>query len=220
MTDRSQWQQWDHARVAQEIASYWESSPYEVAHRDALADLVARHLPGPGRRVLEVGCGSGAVYGRLVPRHLAQRDYVGVDLSAKMLAIARRDFPLGQLVRGDGYGLCFRDRTFDVVLCFEVLGHVPEIQPLLEEMLRVTRSLCVFTVWPSQREDVGEDHEEIGGARFLHRRYSDAFVQRAIRACARGRSASVEGLGLSADHRAYIVRPGGDETPPGAREGG
>ena len=224
--DRSEWQQWDRGQVAQEIASFWDGDPFESAHRDTLADMVAHRLGGPTARVLEVGCGSGAIYRRLVPRHLENRNYVGVDISEKMLAIARRESPLGQYARADGFSLCFKDRAFDLVLCFEVLGHLPEIAPFIQELLRTTRSICVFTVWPSSGDDLTETHEEIGGARFLHRCYSDSYVRRAIRACACGRSAGIEVLALSAGHWAYIVRPGPDASgsadraqPPGAPEG-
>jgi len=208
--DRSEWQQWDHGQVAQEIASFWKSDPFESAHRDALAGLVAPLLGAPAARVLEVGCGSGAIYQRLVPRRLDNRDYFGVDISEKMLAIARREFPLAQYVQADGFSLCFKDRAFDVVLCFEVLGHLPEIKPAIEELLRTTRSTCVFTVWPSSGDNVTETHEEIGGARFLHRCYSDSYVRQAIRGCARGRWAEIEVIVLSPAHWAYVVRPDDD----------
>ena len=198
------WENWDVSGVASEIQTIWQNSPVETAHRAQLADIVLRHAPTPLRCVLEVGCGTGLIYEKLVTILPAATQYVGVDSSVKMLEIARENFPHGRFIYGDGYGLVFRDKECDVVLCFEVLGHIPQIGPFVKELLRVTKHTCIFTTWPSDSGDIAEGCEVIGEATFLQRRYPDSYVKTAIRAA--GRSIRrIETTPLNSGGQLYIV---------------
>ena len=88
----------------------------------------------PGKRLLEVGCGTGLVLARLAP-HAAEA--VGVDLSPGMLARARgRGLTV---LEGSATALPFADASFDVVCSFKVLAHVPQIEAALAEVARVLR---------------------------------------------------------------------------------
>jgi ubiquinone/menaquinone biosynthesis C-methylase UbiE len=201
------WQGWNSTGVADAIEQYWLSHPHEAAHRDTLVELAARHIESPRDSVLEVGCGTGLIYSRLVPVHIVNSSYVGVDVSEEMLHVARAKYPAGQFVQGDGYALRFEDETFDVTLCFEVLGHLPEVGSFLDELVRVTRRRCLFSVWPSPGADVEEDFETIAAARFLHRRYSDTFVRSIL---ARHSTVScVQAAAISAECWVYLVHKGG-----------
>lgn len=85
-----------------------------------------------GKRVLEVGCGTGLVLARIAP-HAARA--VGVDLSPGMLERARaRGLDVHE---GSATALPFEDASFDVVCSFKVLAHVPEIEQALREVSRV-----------------------------------------------------------------------------------
>ncbi|TPO12345.1 class I SAM-dependent methyltransferase [Mesorhizobium sp. B1-1-5] len=174
------WENWDVGGVASEIEAIWQGSEAELAHRERLVDVVSRYVTRAQTSVLEVGSGTGLVYEKLVTNLPVNIRYTGVDSSIKMLEIARENFPQGQFLYGDGYELVFRDREFDTVLCFEVLGHIPQIEPVVRELIRVAKETCIFTVWPSDSADIAESCEIIDGVKFLHRRYSDAYVKRAI----------------------------------------
>jgi ubiquinone/menaquinone biosynthesis C-methylase UbiE len=87
-----------------------------------------------GGRVLEAGCGTGLILDRLRPYF---REVVGVDLSSGMLARAR-DRRL-QVVQASIDQLPFPNASFDVVVSFKVLAHVPDIRATLAELSRVTR---------------------------------------------------------------------------------
>lgn len=87
-----------------------------------------------GRRVLEIGCGTGLILQRL-SRHADEA--VGVDLSPGMLRGARERGL--DVVIASASELPFPDATFDLVCSFKVLAHVPQIARTLEEVARVTR---------------------------------------------------------------------------------
>lgn len=99
---------------------------------DLEVGLVERY--GSGRRVLEVGCGTGLLLERMAEfSTLAQ----GIDLSPGMLEKARAR---GLSVKeGSATQLPFEDESFDVTCSFKVLAHVEDIDRALSEMARVTR---------------------------------------------------------------------------------
>ncbi len=96
------------------------------------AELVRR--VGEGKRVLEVGCGTGLILGRVAR---IARDVIGVDPSPGMLGHARRR-GLSVLLAEAG-ALPFEAGCFDVVCSFKVLAHVEDLRGCLDEMARVTR---------------------------------------------------------------------------------
>src|ERR1700742_2674155 len=66
----------------------------EAYHADDLKFM--RFLIPPGKRVLELGCGTGELLAALAPSH-----GVGVDFGTETLARARARFPKLNFVRGD-----------------------------------------------------------------------------------------------------------------------
>jgi ubiquinone/menaquinone biosynthesis C-methylase UbiE len=87
-----------------------------------------------GRRVLEAGCGTGLILGRLAGH--ADSAW-GVDLSPGMVRMAKQRGL--NVVLGSVTDLPFADNSFDLVCSFKVLAHVPDIGRALSEIARVTR---------------------------------------------------------------------------------
>jgi ubiquinone/menaquinone biosynthesis C-methylase UbiE len=74
------------------------------------------------RRLLEIGCGDG----RLLGWAQAQGAHpIGLDPVAGQLMCARRNAPDVPLVSGRGERLPFAGASFDLVLCFNSLHHIP-----------------------------------------------------------------------------------------------
>lgn len=107
-----------------------------------VAELVAAQRPC---RVLEVGCGEGIVLAHLAERTPGAR-FDGLEMDETALARARARCPDVALVRGDACELPFRDRSFDLVVCLEVLEHLPEPARALREVRRVSRGGCLLSV--------------------------------------------------------------------------
>ena len=141
-------------RIAEGYATWW--SPVHRAATLRLLDEADREVAAGARRVLDVGCGTGAMAvaaaGRWPPVAVD-----GVDASEGMLAIARRElgaYPeaVQERVRyTQGYAdrLPFADGVFDVVLSAFVLQLVPSRPRALREMRRVLRpgGLLAYVRW-------------------------------------------------------------------------
>ncbi len=83
---------------------------------------VALELIPPGSRVLELGCGAGIP----MTAALAEgRAVTGVDISATQLDMARRNVPSATFILADMTAMDFEPASFDAVVAFYALTHVP-----------------------------------------------------------------------------------------------
>lgn len=106
-----------------------------------LSMLLRRYLGPPPRRIIDVGCGIGS-YGRTL---LADGyDWTGAEIDAADCAeLTRLELPHRQV---DGRSLPFDDGAFDAALCLEVLEHIDEPRPFLQEVHRVAPHQLVVSV--------------------------------------------------------------------------
>ncbi|MEW6236987.1 MAG: class I SAM-dependent methyltransferase [Candidatus Omnitrophota bacterium] len=129
--------------VAERLREYYRTSG---AYRDDLLThgekflepfliLVGRYARPPAR-ILDIGCGTA-----LSTRLLSQMDYeaVGVDLSPLFLSEEKRFHPETVLAASDALRLPFPDETFDAVVAFEFIEHVPNVPACLDEIARVLK---------------------------------------------------------------------------------
>jgi methionine biosynthesis protein MetW len=112
-----------------------------------LAELVPM-----GSRVLDLGCGDGAML-EYLQKHRGCSGY-GVELDdANVLACARRGVEVLQLNLDQGLKL-FGDQSFDVVLQIDTLQHLRNAETMLVETARVGRIGIVafpnFAHWPNR----------------------------------------------------------------------
>lgn len=112
---------------------------YTRARYDIVCQCARESGPSPGGRVLDFGCGDGALAGVL--HHQLGLQITGVDTSEKGLELARQMFGQrgfeGEFRLIAGYDSGFQDATFDIVVCSEVIEHVDSPSKMLEEMWRV-----------------------------------------------------------------------------------
>jgi cyclopropane fatty-acyl-phospholipid synthase-like methyltransferase len=94
----------------------------------------------PETRLLDLGCGSGALLELLASRVRFERPPVGLDLSSTMLHLNRPES--AELVEGSGVQLPFADESFDVVTCAHVAKHLDDASILL--MLAEVRRVLSF----------------------------------------------------------------------------
>ena len=101
-----------------------------------------------GKRVLDVGCGPGALTGELI-RRTAPGDISAVDPSESFVDAARERYPAVTVRRGAAEQLPFEDDKFDVALAQLVVHFMTDPVAGLREMGRVTRGRGVVAacVW-------------------------------------------------------------------------
>ena len=92
-----------------------------------------RFLIPEGASVIEFGCGTGDLLAALKARR-----GVGIDISGKMVDLARKRFPSLEFHEADMENFTSREETFDFIILADVVGHLHDI----EETLRGLRRFC------------------------------------------------------------------------------
>lgn len=128
--------------------------------RVELEAVMRRLQPHPGMRVLDAGCGVGRMSCAALRRGAA---VVSVDFARSRLQYLRTQAPQSsrpQPCQADLNHLPLAERSFDAVLCTQVLEHIPEPavrRGLLRDFARLLRpgGRCLLTVYnfnePSRR---------------------------------------------------------------------
>ena len=125
----------DNRAYYDDFAGWYERERHLPYHRmldDLEVEIVERYARD--KDVLEVGCGTGLILGRVAQFARAAR---GIDLSAGMLAkAAERGLRVAQASATD---LPIASESVDVAYSFKVLAHIPDITRAMHEMARVVR---------------------------------------------------------------------------------
>jgi len=94
---------------------------------------------GPDNRVLDVGCGDGALTGMIAMKLKA--DVTGIDATALSINLAEQEFSKrglqGEFKVIEGYTYPWPNQSFDAVVCADVIEHVQKPGDMLLEMWRV-----------------------------------------------------------------------------------
>ena len=121
-----------------------------MSERDLL-ECLARLVP-PGSRVLDLGCGDGAMLDYL-QRERGCSGY-GIEIADdNVLACVKRGVNVIQLNLDEGLSM-FDDASFDIVLQIDTLQHLRNAETMLVETARVGRTGIVafpnFAHWPNR----------------------------------------------------------------------
>lgn len=117
----------------------------------ATMEVIASLVP-EGARVLDLGCGDGALLAHLQATRGCSGYGIEID-DANVLACARRGVNVIQLNLDEGLSM-FGDQSFDVVLQIDTLQHLRNAEVVLRETARVGRTGIVafpnFAHWPNR----------------------------------------------------------------------
>jgi ubiquinone/menaquinone biosynthesis C-methylase UbiE len=134
-------------------------------------------------RVLDVGCGTGAITAELARR--TGGEVIGVDIDPAMLAFARQYDSGARYEQGDALELPYPDEHFDIVTCHFLLLWLSDPSLAVREMARVTRSgghvlVCAEPDYGGRLDwpELPVREWQIGG---LRRQGADPLIGRALR---------------------------------------
>ena len=144
---RFEYEGWE--RVADKYDSVWSSLT-----RQFIPYLVNAAEISPSMSVLDVACGPGYVSDAI--RKLGATP-MGIDLSEKMVAIAKKMFPGMRFAQGDAQNLACDGARFDRVLINFGLLHLSRPEQACAEAFRVLRpsGKFGFTVWAPPAQSPG-----------------------------------------------------------------
>lgn len=114
-------------------------SQAEMRARARLIAAYALHIGMPVRRILDAGCGTGAMR-RTLLRHLPRSSYVGLEMSEYLCERYGWEHGCVESYRAAA--------PFDLVVCYDVLQYLDEKQAraALTNLGRLCRGILYFTV--------------------------------------------------------------------------
>ena len=122
--------------VQEQLSEVLELRAADPAQRAMSEDYLARIDLAPDSRVLDIGCGTGAIT-RLVAALEPVGEAVGVDPSPVFVARARELGAGEEFIVADARELPFGEGEFHAVVCHTSLCHIPGPERVLAEAARV-----------------------------------------------------------------------------------
>lgn len=125
----------DHCRVIEPEDAQGIEEVFEYYRHLYPYDFVTRRV-SPESSVLEVGCGTG--YGaQFLSRSI--KNVTATDVSDKAVQYVRTRYPSVTCVQAHGTSLPFESERFDVLVSFQVIEHVQDVDAYLAEAHRILR---------------------------------------------------------------------------------
>lgn len=111
---------------------------YRLNHK--ILSVVSKVLQDPSKRyrILDAGCGEGFI-SMLLVKKFPNAIVTGIDQSQEALEMARRVHQIVRYRQGSIYRMPFRNHSFDLVICTEVLEHLESPYFALKELNRVVK---------------------------------------------------------------------------------
>ena len=140
-------------------------------------------------RILEIGCGTGAILSDVVP--YSEAPLFGIDIQLSSLCFARQNLPSANFICSDAFKLPFPIGSFDFVFCHFFLLWVNNPLAVLVEMRRISKpNGCVIALaepdygsridYPNSLSRLGhmqtESLQNQGADPFLGRKLAALFV--------------------------------------------
>ncbi|MFA6106340.1 MAG: class I SAM-dependent methyltransferase [Patescibacteria group bacterium] len=147
------WKIWDQAAGYSDIL--YRRATGDLPEMESAKSLCQAVQPvyKKGMKILDVGCGAGHYLRSLRARIDKDVNYTGVDQTKYSIALARKAF--GGAVPffvGDIFNLKFTDNAFDLVMCNNVLLHLPPPPAkAIAELLRVAKRYVIIRTVFGQR---------------------------------------------------------------------
>ncbi len=134
-----------------EIEEFWNGLPDELDIERI--KKVSELIPQDVTSILDVGCGNGIFINYLINQPQKYSRLHGVDRSLTALNFVKTEKTQASIEH-----LPFNASEFDLVVCLEVLEHLPQpiFQPALIELIRVSSKYIIIAVPNEQNLELGQ----------------------------------------------------------------
>jgi len=139
--------------------NYTDISKTYDSYRSYPQDLIKRIIElgriSRGKKVLDLGCGTGNIVSQI--KNIIDADLIGVDVSLEMLKVAKSKSL--EVIRTDidNQQLPFRDGSFDTIVGAYVIHQIKNLNFLLSECYRVLRNGALVLLTSSHKQ-IEEQH--------------------------------------------------------------
>jgi len=96
------------------------------------------------KKIFEAGCGEGFSSWEIIS--IGRSKFIGLDINLESVFMAQKKCPNGFFIQGDILNLPFSDSIFDLVVSLEVLEHIENPLPALDELCRVSKKWLILSV--------------------------------------------------------------------------
>lgn len=107
--------------------------------------LISLTKPLSPKTILDAGCGEGFSMNKLKLNGIGEK-IEGIEYSKDAISFGKKLFPDLTIKQGSVYELPYKDNSFDLIVCTEVLEHLEDPKKAIKEMLRVTKKYLIISV--------------------------------------------------------------------------
>lgn len=151
-----------------------------------LCSYICQHVP-KGARLLDVAMGTGYPFGDFFQK--AGYSVYGIDISPRLIERCQQLYPDINSKVGDAEEMDYPDSYFDCTYCFHSTWYFPNLNKVIDEMLRVTcpGGLVIFDIQNRNNQEIDRAYrkrlsESIGMRRIIRyaKNVATAVVNRSI----------------------------------------
>lgn len=109
------------------------------------SSLISLAKPLLPQTILDAGCGEGFSMNKLRLNGIGEK-IEGIEYSKDAISFGKKLFPHLNIKQGSVYDLPYKDNSFDLIICTEVLEHLEKPTKALNEILRVSKRYLIISV--------------------------------------------------------------------------
>ncbi len=151
MTKNSEY--WENDKVIEDLEKGWYAK--EDKAKDATKEWIENNVTSSDT-FLDVGCGTG-FYAPVASEACGIKNYLGIDITKKMVEACRKKYPGLKFQAGDILDLSeIADASFDIVMSCDVIMHIIEgCANAIRELYRVAKKKILIKTPITNIEDYG-----------------------------------------------------------------